>query len=295
MVGLLILYFPALVSAQPCKVFPEDPDPDQFQWMCWQLRTAENHFISAHLLQTIILRLAAKYVFTQEPSPSVREHSCNVWKNGLSWSSTKGVNESVQISDSSVVQVIGCSKVGSERLQEYTAARVTAAIVQDVIRTITQLSLKLKATPYIVHPCMPALWEDPKAPKFDSLYLVSTITRCISHRDDHTLSLSRNTGSVPIGQLFGGELPSLSTVQRLDYPGVAQDGELALSQRGLIERWYCMLLSHTNYQRPPLLQPQYRVPIHLTPPFCEPLMIMLHRYDYPQQLHAANLHNRYVT
>ena len=173
----------------------------------------------------------------------MREHSCKVWKNGLSWSSTKGVNESIQISDSSVVQVIGCSKVGSDRLQKYTAA-----IVQDVIKTVTQLSPKLKATPYIVHPCMPALWEDPKAPKLDSLYLVSTITHVISLGDNHTLSRSLNTGSVPIGQLFGGELPSLSTVQHLDYPGVAQDGELALSQRGWIVKWYCMLLSHTNYQ-----------------------------------------------
>ena len=46
----------------------------------------------------------------------------------------------------------------------------------------------------------------------------------------HTMSLSPNTSSVPIGQLFGGEPPSLSSVQRLDYPGV--DGELGLSQRG---------------------------------------------------------------
>ena len=249
------LYFPALVSAQPCKVFPEDPDQDQFQWMCWQLRTAEKHFISGHLLQTIILRLAANYVCIQEPSPNVRKHSCNVWMNGLSWSSTNKVNVSVQISNNSVVQITGCSMAGSERLQEYTSA-----VVQDVLRTIALLSPKLEATPYIVHPYTPILWEDPKAPKHDSLYLVSTITRCISHRDDYTLSLSRNTSSVPIGQLFGGEVPSLSTVQRLDYPGVAQDGELALSQRELIVRGYCMLLSHTNYQRPPLLQPQYRGP-----------------------------------
>ena len=179
--------------SQPCKVFPKDPDPDQFQWMCWQLRTAEKHFYSAHLLQTIILRLAANYVCIQETSPSVREHSCNVWTNGLSWSSTNGVNVSVQISDSSVVQVIGCSKAGSERLQKYTAA-----IVQDVIKTVTQLSPKLKATPYIVHPCTPTLWEDPKAPKHDSLYLVSTITRCISRGDNYTLSRSQTLALFPL-------------------------------------------------------------------------------------------------
>ena len=48
----------------------------------------------------------------------------------------------------------------------------------------------------------------------------------------HTMSLTPNTSSVPIRQLFGVEPPSLSTVQRLDYPGVALNGELGLSQRG---------------------------------------------------------------
>ena len=50
----------------------------------------------------------------------------------------------------------------------------------------------------------------------------------------HTMSLTQNTSSVPIVQLFGEEPPSLSTVQCLDYPGVAQDGELGLSQRDVV-------------------------------------------------------------
>ena len=228
------LYFPALVSAQPCKVFPEDPDQSRFQWMCWQLRTEKKHFISIHLLQTIILRLAANRVFTHH---SVRQHCCRIWINGLSWSSTKGVDVAVQISDSSVVQVVGGSKAGPEQLHEYTAA-----VVQDVVKTINQLSPKLEATSYIVHPYTHTLWEDPMAPQPHSLYPVSNVITCIRRGDNYTLSLSPNTSSIPIGQLSGGELPSLSTVQRLDYPGV--DGELALSQRELIVRWYCMIILH---------------------------------------------------
>ena len=162
------LYFPALVSAQPCKVFPKNPDPDQFQWMCWQLRTAEKYCISFHLLQTIILRLAANHMFARN---SVRQHCCSVWVNGLSWSSTKGVDVAVQISGNSMVQVVGGSKAGPERLQEYTAA-----VVQDVIKTINQLSPKLEATPYIVHPYTHTLWEDPKPPQPHLLYPVLDIT-----------------------------------------------------------------------------------------------------------------------
>ena len=209
------LYFPALVSAQPCKSFPEDPDPGQFQWMCWQLRTAEKHFISAHLLQTIILRLAANHVFTHELSPSVREHCCSVWVNGLSWRSTKGVDVVAQISDSSVVQVIGRSQEGSETLHKYTSN-----IVQDIIRTTVQLSPHLESTPYMVHPYTPTLWDSPQAAQPDSLYPVSSILSCIGNSDEYVLSLPREDGSYPqqisLLKLFGWS-PSLSLVQDMAF------------------------------------------------------------------------------
>ena len=217
------LYFPALVSAQPPEVFPEDSEKEQVQWMCWQLRTAEKYFVSARLLQTIILRLAANHVFTHKLAESVRKHCCSVWANGLSWSSTKGVDIAVQISDSSVVQVVGRSKAGSEILQKYTAA-----IVQDVIKTIAQLSPKLRATPYIIHPYTPTVWKDPRPPQPNTVYPVSSVIDCISYGDDYVPPLSPNMSSIPISQLFGGQPPSLSTVQDLNNPRVAQNGELAV-------------------------------------------------------------------
>ena len=221
------LYFPALVSAQPPEVFPEDPDPQQLQWVCWQLRTAEKHLISAHLLQTIILRLAGKHMFTHELSPSVREHCCSVWVNGLFWRSIKGVDVAVQISDSSVVKVVGRSKAGPEKLHQYMST-----VVRDVIETTAQLSPKLEATSYIVHPYTPAMWEDAKAPPPDTLYPVLSIVRCISDEGDHVPSLSKQDGLLPhrthltyIPKLFGGWSPSLSVVQAMDFKREPQSGE----------------------------------------------------------------------
>ena len=74
-----------------------------------------------------------------------------------------------------MVQVVGGSKAGPERLQEYTAA-----VVQDVIKTINQLSPKLEATPYIVHPYTHTLWEDPKGAQPHLLYPVLDVIACIS-------------------------------------------------------------------------------------------------------------------
>ena len=218
------LYFPALVSALPLEVFPNVPDPHHLQWACWQLRAVEKHFISAHLLQTTILRLAANHVFTHELPPSVREHCCSVWVKGLSWRSTKGVDVAVQISDSSVVQVVGRTEAGPEKLHQYMLT-----IVNDVIRTTTQLSPKLEAASYIVHPYTPAMWEGTKAPPPDSLYPVSSIIRCISDGGDHVLSRTRQGGRLPhqtsLTELFGGWSPPLSVVQDMDFKREPQRGE----------------------------------------------------------------------
>ena len=217
------LYFPALVSAQPPEIFPEIPDSHHLQWACWQLRVAEKHFMSAHLLQTIILRLAANHVFTHELSSSVREHCCSVWVNGLSWVS-EDVDVAVQISDSSVVQVVGRTEEGSEKLHQYMST-----VVKDVIKTTAQLSPKLEATSYIVHPYTPAMCEGAKAPPSDSLYPVSSIIRCIIDGRSRVLSRTRQTGRHPckmsLTELFGGWSPPLSVVQEMDLKREPQRGE----------------------------------------------------------------------
>ena len=217
------LYFPALVSAQPPEIFSEVPDSHHLQWACWQLRAADKHFISAHLLQTIILHLAANHVFTHKLSPSVREYCCSVWVNGLSWMSTNGVDVAVQISDSSVVQVVGRTKAGPEKLYQYMST-----IVSDVIKTTAELSSELKATSYIVHPYTPAMWESAKAPPPDSLYPVSSIMDSISDGGSRVLSRTRQTGRLPhqtnITELFGGWSPPLSVVQEMDLKREEQRG-----------------------------------------------------------------------
>ena len=242
------LYFPALVSTQPPELFPKDADPHHLQWVCWQLRTEEKHLISAHLLQSIILRLATNHVFAHE-LPSARQHCCSVWTNGLSWVSTKGVDVAVQISDSSVVQVVGRSKAGPEKLLQ-----CVSTIVQDVIKTTTQLSPKLKATSYIVHPYTPAMLESTKAPPLDLLYPVSSIVRCISDGDDHVLSLPKKTGCHPcrmsVEELFGGCSPSLSVVQDMDFKKEPQSGECVFA----LPVWWKPFLQCTS-----LLYPQIHV------------------------------------
>ena len=130
----------------------------------------------------------------------------------------------VQISDSSMVQIVGCTEAGPEKLHQYMST-----IVSDVIKTTSQLSPKLEATSYIVHPYKPAMWECAKAPPPDSLYPVSSIIRSISDKGDYVLSLPRQYGCLPhqtnLTELFGRWSPPLSVVQDMDFKREPLRGE----------------------------------------------------------------------
>ena len=212
------LYFPALVSAKAHEVFTPGLDPDCLHWACWQLKTDNNHIILAHLLQGILLHLAATHVFIEKELPcSVRKHCCRVWVNGLSWGSTTGVDVAVHISDSSTIQVIGRSIEGPGELYRYMSG-----VTQSIFKTIAKLSPALKATPYIIHPYTYIGLDESTSSPPTTRYPVASVIGSIEAGDKYVFSLSISSGSGSVNynraslqELFGGWPPSLTVVQRL--------------------------------------------------------------------------------
>ena len=207
------LYFPALVSAKAGEVFEQDQQC--LHWACWQLKTDDSHIILAHLLQGILLHLAATHVFIEKELPhSVRKHCCSVWVNGLSWGSTTGVDVAVQISDSRVVWVIGRSREGPGELYRYMCS-----VTQSIFKTIAKLSPALKATPYFIHPYTYIGLDESVPSPPTTRYPVASIVGSIEagHKYVHSLPISSGSGSsrVSLQELFGRWSPSLTVVQCL--------------------------------------------------------------------------------
>ena len=206
------LFFPALVSSQPPKVFTSSQQG--YHTLSWQLLVNNKPFISPRLLQTIILRLAAHHVFHYKPGYDTREHYCSVWSTGIFWQSTKDVDMAVQIIDNSVVEVIGRSEVGSEVLCSYVAT-----ITQDIFATIHELSPTLSATAYIIHPADPqVLLENPRSPSPQEMFPVEFIlesarndgSTCLSYKAENETATRK-----PISDLFSGFVPTEEVVQTL--------------------------------------------------------------------------------
>ena len=233
------LYFPALVAAKAHEVFEQDQQC--LHWAYWQLETDENHIIPPHLLQGIILGIAGTHVFLEKDLPcSVRQHCCSVWVNGLSWGSTTGVDVAVQISDSSVVQVIVRSREGPGELYRYMCS-----VTQSIFKTIVKLSPALKATPYIIHPYTYIGLEESRPSSPSTRYPVASIVGSIEagHKYVHSLPISRGSGSsrVSLQELFGGWSPSLTVVQCLKWT------QKDLSE--LSEKLYAMIPVESHWLR----------------------------------------------
>ena len=107
------LYFPSFVSTDPPKqkLFDEEHS-GSCPWMCWELRTVKPHYYTPRFQQALFVRLGAKYVHhnTDDSRGEIIEHSCQVWKNGMSWSHRSGVHICIGIKQKSIVQILACSE-----------------------------------------------------------------------------------------------------------------------------------------------------------------------------------------
>ena len=220
------LFFPALVMAPPPESFPEvkEDDPQRLQWVCWQLRAAEEHCIAERLLHAIILRLAESHIFTNKESPSACQNSCRFSENGLSWRSTVGVDVAVAADGNNMVQVIGRGDTETGKLYRYIST-----VTQDVVGTITELAPKLDAMA-----CLIRLQKDfPPSLKVQafpakSAYPVSSVVSCVTSGTEQTATSLGDDGPpepVDLVDLFGSWSPTVDVLDNMDYRREVYNGE----------------------------------------------------------------------
>ena len=208
------LFFPALISAKLPKPDLNGIPRTGAHHLCWQLRTSEKNSISARVLQTILLHMAAHFV-EQHSKGSTQQHYCNIWSKGIAWQSTVGVDVTVHITDR-VIQVIGACFLAADK-----SSRYLTNVIADIISTVHRLSPKLAADSYIVHPSVAA--SSSKAitdPPAKELFPLAGIRDSIRDSKEFTLSLKddENDWNMPrVVDLFVGYIPSLEDIERISW------------------------------------------------------------------------------
>ena len=228
------LFFPALISAKPPQFTLKAHPQQSVRYLCWQLKTSKKHSISARLLQTILLRLAAHFVVKQHNEEGVREHCCSIWWNGIEWQSSQGIDVTVHIIHSRVIQVMGESEVSPDKSCQYLTE-----VISDILSTVQRLSPKLEAKAYIVHPPRTVTSpEDVIAPPRNELFLVEGIRS--SYKDGYSLSRPDSNSDrcerVGIIDLFGGCVPSLNNIERISWTCAEPQSSVQPSQSDVLSQ-----------------------------------------------------------
>ena len=208
------LFFPALMSVKPCLPSSEGVSQQSTHYLCWQLGTSKKHSISARVLQTILLRLAAHFVVKQHDTEGVQKHCCSIWRNGITWQSRKGVDITVHITNSKVIQVVSTSAVSADRSFHYLSD-----VISDILSVVRQLSPNLAAAAYIVYPWkMAALHKDATTAPPKEMFPVEDIRNAVAGHEEYTLSTTDSSGystRLPVSDLFGGWTPSLEDIEMI--------------------------------------------------------------------------------
>lgn len=206
------LFFPALVLSNRPDIFTR---PESVRTLVCQLVVESKQFLSPHVLQTIILRLAADHPFLYKHGREAREQYWTVWRDGIFWQSDEDVDVAVQMSDNTVIQVIGRSHSG-DALSSYVSH-----ITSDIFSTIHKLSPSVFGATYIVHPPdVQQLLNNPKSPPLTDTYPVDTLLDSVTKGRDTCLARKNPSGRceanrVQITELFSGLKPHEIVVKRL--------------------------------------------------------------------------------
>ena len=210
------LFFPALIAAKPPEPTSADLPQQSAQYLCWQLRTSKKHFISARLLQTILLRLAAHFVVRQHDEEGVQQHCCSIWWNGIAWQSKKGVDITVHVTNNRVIHVVSKDISLADRLCHYLID-----VICDILSTVRRLSPNLEAGAFIVYPPITMTsFEDITTLSSKELFPVDGVQCSIRDCEEYCFSLkdSNNPATrAAISDLFGGFTPTLEDTERINW------------------------------------------------------------------------------
>ena len=172
-------FFPGLIEIEkPEEVWSQDDQTLYWHSTSWVLECSETvDFFTPRFVQLLLLRLAFTFVFLLPKHrqkkgceiPSIKRQ-CSVWKNGLSWLNSDGIETVVVMAEQSqAVHVMMRSQC--EIPQAF--ARLRSAVIERVVETAKDLN-NFETTESFI---------DPKAMKYpcanSSLYRVDEIARAV--------------------------------------------------------------------------------------------------------------------
>ena len=152
------LFFPALVKAEaPCSIWTSKPS---FTNHCgWVLKCEKpEQFFTSRFLEVLILRLAFSYaletasdgVGDHEDDVPVIQRKCTVWKSGIFWGNSDGIEIIVEFfqDNKTVMMAMRCS----DKTEKLAFVHLRACVIYKILTAASNFCAKVKTVEYFLDP-----------------------------------------------------------------------------------------------------------------------------------------------
>ena len=180
-----IIFFPGLVSLQCPTKYCQIITKNWYRFG-WCLQCKSGQCFTSRFLHVLLLHLAFSFVLPPKCLPAethpleVERRECNIWKNGIHWQNTMGVETIVEVveQNTAVLVTMGCSERSMIK-----CIQLCSAVIQTILSTKDQFSGAVKAEEGLLHPCK--LTKYPMD-EVKSLYIfpLSSLTTAIRERGE---------------------------------------------------------------------------------------------------------------
>ena len=135
-------FFPALLSTEHPEGYSKTLLENNYV-LGWCLQCKRN-ILTSRFLHVLLLRLAFKYAALLDPSPPTEEsplhverRECNIWKSGIHWQNTDGVETIIEVveQNTAVIMLMGCLE-GSQ----IKCIQLRSAVIECILSTKNQYS-----------------------------------------------------------------------------------------------------------------------------------------------------------
>ena len=170
-----LLFFPALIhdTERPREI----RETFQFGW-CLQCSNPHQFFVP-RFLHVLLLHLAYYYALPKSESSIPNLHRlCDIWKNGIHWLDTRGVETVVELADNSqcVVLLMSC-KQGLER----NMLERRKEVISEILSVQKLICCRLEVEEFVIDP--DDLEYPIIKPSERTLYNMKLISSCIIHQE----------------------------------------------------------------------------------------------------------------
>ena len=203
------LFFPALVKLDaPANLW--SPKTHFTNYCGWLLKcTKPDQFFTSRFLEVLLLRLAFSFALISSDSAAttdtpVIQRKCSIWKNGIFWSNSDGVDTFVEVLPDS--KIVTAAMRFSEKNNLLALLELRSKVIQKVIDAVMQFCSKVETTEYFIDPSDVILYPI----QTPTLYSMKDVTQVIFSRSSELMYVVPENGSaLPIDALLTLEPYSL--------------------------------------------------------------------------------------